>query len=147
LKRREIVLEKLGGKCKGCGAKQRLHLHHIKYAKDSARWVEGKPDPYNEREKEALDHPERFELLCPKCHGDYHSEQRIKQQVMEGLDPLKIIYPAKYRTLVRCKICTWPCFPDDIKKHEESCDGKTPLDRIREKKIKKLEKRIDSIHS
>ena len=53
LKRRERVFQKLGGKCEGCGVKQRLHLHHIKYAKDSARWVEGKPDPYNEREKEA----------------------------------------------------------------------------------------------
>jgi len=73
LKRRERVLEKLGGKCEGCGTTKRLHLHHVYYSKDSARWVEGKHDPYNQREKEADEHPERFKLLCVTCHGDHHS--------------------------------------------------------------------------
>jgi len=78
MKRRELVLQNLGGKCIRCGTKKRLHLHHVKYEKDSARWVEGKPDPYNEREKEAYEHPERFQLLCVTCHGDYHKDQRIR---------------------------------------------------------------------
>ncbi len=121
LKRRERVFQKLGGKCEGCGVKQRLHLHHIKYAKDSARWVEGKPDPFNEREKEADEHPERFKLFCPKCHGDYHKEQRKK------------LPRTKPVALITCKICEWVYFPDEIKEHEASCDGKTPMDRIREK--------------
>ena len=131
LKRREKVLESLGGICEGCGTKHRLHLHHIYYSKDSARWVEGKPDPYNAREKEAQLHPERFKLFCPTCHGDFHKDLRIKKRIWDGLDPLSIIQPAKYRVLTPCKICTWPYFPDEIKKHEETCDGKTPLDRKR----------------
>jgi len=73
MKRRERVLEKLGGKCVACGTTERLHLHHTDYAKDSARWVEGKHDPYNQREKEADEYPERFKLFCVTCHGDYHS--------------------------------------------------------------------------
>jgi len=72
-KRRECVLEKLGGKCEACGTTKRLHLHHIYYSKGSARWVEGKHDPYNQREKEAYEHPERFKLFCVTCHGDFHS--------------------------------------------------------------------------
>jgi len=128
MKRRELVLQNLGGKCVKCCTKKRLHLHHVKYEKDSARWVEGKHDPYNAREKEAYEHPERFQLLCVSCHGNYHTEQRIKQQIKNGLDPLSIIYPAKYRVLVTCKICNWPYFPDEIKKHEETCSGKSPMD-------------------
>jgi len=120
LKRREIVLEKLGGKCVKCGSKEKLHLHHIKYAKDSARWVEGKPDPYNEREKEALEHPERFELLCTHCHGNYHREQGVKLRRLRAKKP---------RALSTCKICNWVYFPEEIKEHEARCDGKTPLDR------------------
>jgi len=123
LKRRERVLEKLGGKCEGCGVKQRLHLHHIFYAKDSVRWVEGQPDPYNEREKEADEHPERFKLFCPKCHGDYHREQGVKQRRIRAKKPM---------AMATCKICKWVYYPEEIKKHEETCDGKTPLERKRE---------------
>ena len=125
MKRRELVLQNLGGKCVNCGTKKRLHLHHVKYEKDSARWVEGKHDPYNAREKEAYEHPERFELLCVTCHGDYHMEQRIKQLRNR---------PRKRVSLITCKICGWVYFPNDIKKHEETCDGKTPLDRNGKKK-------------
>ena len=120
LKRRERVLEKLGGKCEGCGAILRLHLHHIFYAKDSVRWVEGKPDPSNAREKEADEHPERFKLFCSTCHGDYHREQGVK---------LRRLTAKKPRALSTCKICNWVYFPEEIKEHEASCDGKTPLDR------------------
>ena len=125
LKRRKRVLEKLGGKCERCGTKHRLHLHHIYYAKDSVRWVEGKHDPYNAREKEADQHPERFQLLCVTCHGNYHEEQ-VRTT------------PRKRAALITCKICKWVYFPNEIKKHEESCDGKTPLDRNK-KNLKTIE--------
>ncbi len=118
MKRRELVLQNLGGKCVKCGTKKRLHLHHVKYEKDSARWIEGKHDPYNAREKEAYEHPERFKLFCPKCHGDHHTEQRIKRR--RNAKPVR---------LVTCKICNWVYFPEEIKKHEETCDGKSPMDR------------------
>ena len=120
MKRRERVLQKLGGKCEGCGAKQRLHLHLIYYSKNSAKWVEGKHDPYNQREKEADEHPERFLLLCPTCHGDYHKEiQKAHRPKLKRVE------------LITCKICKWPYFPDEIKKHEETCSGKSPMIRYR----------------
>jgi len=109
LKRRELVLEKLGGKCAVCGTTKRLHLHHIYYSKDSARWVEGKHDPYNQREKEAYEHPERFKLLCVTCHGNYH-QGSLRRKL-------------KRLALVTCKICNWVYFPNEIKKHEENCSA------------------------
>ena len=133
MKRRERVLKKLGGKCIRCGSTHRLHLHHVYYSKDSARWVEGEHDPYNAREKEADLNPDRFQLYCVTCHGDYHSEQRIKQQIKDGLDPLSILHPKKYRVLRPCKICNWPYFPEELQKHEETCNGEDPLERNRKK--------------
>jgi len=74
-KRRECVLEKLGGKCVKCGTDNNLHLHHIKYAKDSIKWdVKG---DFHKRAVEALKHPERFELLCQYCHAKHHDRREI----------------------------------------------------------------------
>jgi len=50
----------LGGKCFVCGTNRRLEFHHIKYARSSKR---------NWNEVEVLKHPERFRLLCHKCHN------------------------------------------------------------------------------
>ncbi len=68
--KRKQALENLGGKCVKCGSKEKLHLHHIKYAKDSVRWNDKSDDV--KRVKEALEHPERFELLCAFCHTEHH---------------------------------------------------------------------------
>ena len=50
----------LGGKCFVCGTNRRLEFHHIKYTTSSKQ---------NWNEVEVLKHPERFRLLCHKCHN------------------------------------------------------------------------------
>ena len=61
----------LGGKCIFCGSKTALQRHHIKYdkyypkkRKVNGKWVGYRLNPVYE----ALKHPERFHLLCSKCH-------------------------------------------------------------------------------
>ena len=68
--KRKQVLQNLGGKCVKCGSTEKIHLHHIKYAKGSVNWKD--KNEYNNRIKEALEHPERFELLCAFCHAEHH---------------------------------------------------------------------------
>jgi len=110
--KRDQALQSLGGKCVNCSTKNRLHLHHVKYAKDSVRWDDKNDDV--KRVKEALEHPKRFKLLCVTCHGNYHESHRPK--------PKRV-------ALVTCKICNWVYFPDEIKKHEETCTGESPMTR------------------
>ena len=69
--KREQALQKLGGKCVKCGTEHKLHLHHVKYAKDSVDWID--KNDSNKRIKEALEYPERFELLCAFCHAEHHN--------------------------------------------------------------------------
>ena len=62
----------LGGKCIFCGSKTDLQFHHIKYDKyyHKNRKVNGKLLGYRLNPVyEALKHPERFHLLCRKCHN------------------------------------------------------------------------------
>ena len=108
--KRKQALQNLGGKCVKCGSKDKLHLHHIKYAKDSVRWNDKSDDV--KRVKEALEHPERFELLCVTCHGNYHYDLGPKRKRVD---------------LITCKICNWVYFPNEIRKHEKSCDGSSPI--------------------
>jgi len=68
--KRKQALKNLGSKCVKCGSKVKLHLHHVKYAKDSVNWKD--KNEYNYRIKEAFEHPERFELLCAFCHAEHH---------------------------------------------------------------------------
>ena len=50
----------LGGKCFVCGTNRQLEFHHIKYARSSKTSL---------HHNEVLKHPERFILLCRKCHN------------------------------------------------------------------------------
>ena len=62
----------LGGKCIFCGSKTALQCHHLKYDKSypKRRKVNGKLVGYRLNPVyEALKHPERFRLLCQKCHN------------------------------------------------------------------------------
>ncbi len=68
--KRKQVLKNLGGKCVKCGRQEKLHLHHVKYGKGSVDWRD--KNEYNNRIKEALEHPESFELLCAFCHTVHH---------------------------------------------------------------------------
>ena len=62
----------LGGKCIFCGSKINLQLHHRMYDKSypKRRKVNGKLTGYRLNPTfEAAKHPERFRLLCHKCHN------------------------------------------------------------------------------
>lgn len=68
---RKKAVDSLGGICQRCGSVKNLQLHHKYYARDSIR-----PKVHNEngcqskkRNLEALEHPERFNLLCLPCHN------------------------------------------------------------------------------
>lgn len=81
IKIRSQALQILGGKCQECGRTDKLQLHHRYYAKDSIR-----PKVHREcgnrtikRGKEAIAHPERFELLCLSCHN---SKEPRKQKIV-----------------------------------------------------------------
>jgi len=67
---RERAISKLGGTCRSCFTKDDLQLHHIVYQALSVRGYV-KSD-YGKRAREAFEHPERFELLCKKCHLAFH---------------------------------------------------------------------------
>ena len=59
-KKKREARRRLGGKCFVCGTNRRLEFHHIKYTRSSKQ---------NWNEVEVLKHPERFRLLCNKCHN------------------------------------------------------------------------------
>jgi len=95
---------KLGGTCRSCFSKDDLQLHHIVYQALSVRGYV-KSD-YWKRASEAFEHPERFELLCKKCHLAFHHRRiPIKTAlfhfhsnilVAETLDISKKKYPEWY---------------------------------------------------
>ena len=70
---REQAISNLGGVCKSCFTKDDLQLHHVAYLPLSVRYND--KSEYSKRAKEALEHPERFELLCKKCHAAHHHKK------------------------------------------------------------------------
>jgi len=78
---REKAILKLGEKCKKCGSMENLQLHHITYAEDSVKWWES--GEYWKRAKEAFEHPERFELICKKCHLKLHENDPATKSFLE----------------------------------------------------------------
>ncbi len=68
----QVSLEHFGGHCFLCGAcenYEHYHLHHIEYGPDADYQRNSKAQWTREmRLREAEEHPERFRLLCPKCH-------------------------------------------------------------------------------
>jgi hypothetical protein len=73
--RRKMVFERLGNKCFVCGliSNTKLHLHHL-------RGFENHPMPSIKRLKEAEEHPERFTLLCFRCHEILHRFRYFPEQ-------------------------------------------------------------------
>lgn len=69
----QISLNLFGGKCFLCGETegyQGFHLHHVTYHPDDSSYRRNSKAQWTRemRVKEAQEHPERFTLLCPKCH-------------------------------------------------------------------------------
>lgn len=92
---RQRAILKLGGKCQSCGKEDNLHLHHVKYAEDSPRWDES--GEYWKRAKEALEHPERFELLCKSCHNKLHENDPGAQSFAKMSTEAKLALKKSYR--------------------------------------------------
>jgi len=61
-------------------------------------------------------------ILAGDISGNYHYDLGPKR---------------KRVALITCKICNWVYFPNEIRKHEETCDGASPIvdDFYRSKKL------------
>ena len=76
-----------GSNCELCKSDKNLQLHHVIYGPDSIR-----PKSHNEngsqslkRKQEAVDHPERFLLICLSCHNKIEPRAlRFRRQQMGG---------------------------------------------------------------
>ena len=69
----EISLSLFGGKCWLCGGTdnfQHYHLHHLEYNPEDSSYRRNSKAQWTRqlRLEEAKAHPERFKLLCPRCH-------------------------------------------------------------------------------
>ncbi len=77
---REKAILGLGGVCRSCFTKDNLQLHHVAYLPLSTR--NNEKSDYWKRAREALEHPERFQLLCKRCHeAHHHRNQYIKDSM------------------------------------------------------------------
>ena len=72
-KLREKAYRVLGKFCWACNSTEKLCLHHNYYAVDSAKPGKGVG---SKRYLEAVNHPERFMVLCKSCHAKHHQMER-----------------------------------------------------------------------
>lgn len=61
---RELVLARDGYRCCGCGAGDRLHVHH---------------------RSPGVNHPELLVTLCPACHAQIHRLQALRKWMIDRL--------------------------------------------------------------
>jgi len=80
--------EILGDRCAICGYKGRLELHHIYYAEDS---VKGSKGHRLRRVIEALEHPERFVLLCKACHSAVTLVENHGLQILDKIREIVLL--------------------------------------------------------
>ena len=85
--RRVSVMELLGGKCHLCGtaAEKGFHLHHVRYDPIESEYPRHCKNMWarEKRLSEAENHPERFALLCPKCHHNVEMIKIIASHIVE----------------------------------------------------------------
>ena len=70
--KRNLVFEKLGGKCEICEKLSKtFHLHHKIYHPIESNYPRHSKtmNIRIKRVNEAFNNPERFSLLCPRCHS------------------------------------------------------------------------------
>lgn len=71
--RRFKIFELLGNECQLCKepAKKGFHLHHVEYHSIESNYPRNSKSMVTrlKRLKEAEEHPERFALLCNRCHS------------------------------------------------------------------------------
>lgn len=75
---RKNAVDSLGGICQRCGATKNLQLHHRYYARDSVRSKVHNENGCQSKKRnlEALEHPERFRLLCLPCHNQIQPKKQ-----------------------------------------------------------------------
>jgi len=77
-----VCLDIMGGECYLCGRTDNAneyHLHHVEYHPTESAYPKNAKSQWArvKRAREAEAHPERFRLLCPKCHWDLEKVIRI----------------------------------------------------------------------
>jgi len=101
----KLCLETLGGRCYICledeGANE-YHLHHLEYVEGESDYNRDSDSLWNRirRLEEAEAHPERFRLLCPKCHRAVSSIQgHIERMVGRSAQRMILAEDAKKRMI------------------------------------------------
>ena len=75
-----LCLNVLGGMCYICEEDEdahEFHLHHLEYVEGESDYDRNSKSFHTRKKRvaEALEHPERFKLLCAKCHRSVSSIQ------------------------------------------------------------------------
>jgi len=94
-----VHMELFGGTCFVCyrtDGYESFHLHHIEYVEESNRYSRASNDLWSRRQRlsEAASHPERFRLLCPRCHSKVGFLGR-KLRKMTGMDMERLVLLAR----------------------------------------------------
>jgi hypothetical protein len=83
---REILLEKLGGKCVQCGSTKALEFDHIDPSTKSFNISAGYNKPKDVLEKELA----KCQILCNKCHIEKtKKDSKFRPKTIAGGRPLK----------------------------------------------------------
>jgi hypothetical protein len=123
---REILLERMGGKCVKCNSTDELEFDHIDPSKKSFNISSGYHKPKEEMENELL----KCQLLCNKCHLEKTKKNRefIPKTIAGGR-------PQKYKNLGPTERMRVPLYKQitilcDVldRKAEEGCDAVELLD-------------------
>lgn len=83
---REILIEKLGGKCVKCGCTERLEFDHIDPSTKSFNISAG----YHKSKEVLQEELAKCQLLCNKCHIEKSKEDsKFRPKTINGGRPLK----------------------------------------------------------
>jgi 5-methylcytosine-specific restriction endonuclease McrA len=71
---RDKIIEKLGGKCRVCGSRDNLEIHHIKPCK--RYWTSGGNSGGTVRLRDWRRNFDKLVLLCKRCHFLWHLKEK-----------------------------------------------------------------------
>ena len=100
-----LCLETLGGRCYVCQDEENaneFHLHHLEYMEEESEYERDSKSMHIRRKRleEAEAHPERFRLLCPKCHRAVSSIQgHIERMVGRSAQRMVLAEDARKRMI------------------------------------------------
>jgi hypothetical protein len=106
LNRKKLLIEKLGGKCNGCGETDlyKLCFHHKEHSKKL--FTLDQNSLYQKKMTEIEKESEKCELYCHNCHAILHEKERIKTRVSNKYEKGRL-RKAKLISLAggRCEDC------------------------------------------